>query len=735
LLIRRILLIFILLSFWSYSGAQTTLESIKKGEEGDKSWAILRFSESTPWLGISQVRENLVSFYFEARAGNLEGRVSLSSYHPREITITQIKDNPPLLKMDIQQEAGVPFSVLKKNGHVVVAINDESLTERTLAVAEIGSSNPGRLVNVGTIENEDKILTTFHFNGSYTLSGYIRPSNESVTLIIQDTRLAVSENVYTYDESNLKSIQFVEKGSSLKADLVFDGMQPFSVAPRPQRLLVQLDNIRRQQQVAVSQEEKDTPTESVDGTETDSAKDLAVVEEEGKPATDQVEVKETPSADVLPQEALDANSSYGVGYSGIPVGSTIPWDEKFNFRFSSTPIKETLRMIAVAHDFNLVIQDGGEAANITMNLKDVTLKQAMDKILHTHDYEYYEEDGIVTVQSLSAKFKGGSYTKLFRLRYADAENVAKVIKQVVSNDSLVQVFYPEFLQFESAGKNRRDAGPVAVQGIRRSSTLVVTDRPEKIREVTQIIKDLDCPPVQFIIHSKLIEAAPENSSQLGINWDKTITAALWSTNTDPSGGMEEFSADNANPGKGGELLLGHLTASKFQAVLDFLKEKTDSKLKSNPSIMAMDNEESSISVGTTVPVPMIRRGLGGQGDMVTFEYKEVNIQLNVMPHLAENGEITMYVNPIIEEITDWVQYEEHRAPITAKRAVNAIVTVKHGETVVIGGLIKTQKVRTLQKVWLLGSIPLIGKLFQHEKTEERQTDLMIFITPTIISKR
>ncbi len=92
----------------------------------------------------------------------------------------------------------------------------------------------------------------------------------------------------------------------------------------------------------------------------------------------------------------------------------------------------------------------------------------------------------------------------------------------------------------------------------------------------------------------------------------------------------------------------------------------------------------------------------------------------------------MYVNPVIEEITDWVEYEDHRAPITAKREVNSIVSVKHGETVVIGGLIKTQKTQIKKKVWLLGSIPLIGKLFQHEKTEDRQTDLMIFITPQIV---
>lgn len=726
---RWLLFILGMLSFGSLSGTETTLESIKKGEEGEKSWAVLKFSDSTPWLGISQVSENQVSFYFEARAGDVQSTTSLSGYYPREITVRQIKEYPPLLKMDIRYETGAPLSVIKKNGHLIVAINDKLLTEGTLAVKESQSFNPGELVNVETVEQDGKTITTLHFEGDFSLSGYIRPSGDAAALMIQNANLSIPNTVYTFEGSALNTIRFVESGSSIKAVLFFDTMKPFSVAQRPHKLMLQMESIQKQEANILTTDVKKASPEVIGTADVDSTTGLTAVQEEEEPLS----VQEKKEEKTKPFEAApDSAAPSGKDDSYQQEESDIPWDQKFNFRFNSTPINEALRTIGVAHGLNLVIQDGGEDVKITMDLNDVTLRQALNKILHTHDYEYYEEDGIITVHSLKAKFKGGSYTKLFRLKYADAENVAKVIKRVVTNDSLVQVFYPEFLQYDGAGKSRQEAGKVAVQGIRRSSTLVVTDRPERIREVTRIIKDLDRAPVQFLVHSKLIEAAPMNTSQLGINWDKTISAALWSTNIDAARGMEAISAINTSPGQGGQLTLGHLTASKFEAVLDFLREKTDSKLKSNPSIMAMDNEESSISVGTTVPVPIIRRGMAGQGDMVTFEYKEVNIQLNVMPHLAENGEITMYVNPIIEEITDWVEYEEHRAPITSKRAVNAIVNVKHGETVVIGGLIRSQKVTVLKKVWLLGSIPLIGKLFQHEKTEEKQTDLMIFITPTIV---
>ena len=224
---------------------------------------------------------------------------------------------------------------------------------------------------------------------------------------------------------------------------------------------------------------------------------------------------------------------------------------------------------------------------------------------------------------------------------------------------------------------------------------MVTDRPEKIREVDIIIAELDRPPVQIMIESKLVELAPNSSDKMGIDWDKTLSAQL-GNQTEIGGNILQYSLLNTGTDKLGDWKMGYLSAGQYGAVLDFLKSKTNSKLVSNPRILALDNEESSISVGTTVPVPQIQRGTSGTGDMVTFEYKEVNIQLNVTPHAGEGNKITMYVNPVIEEITSWVEYGESRAPVTDKRAVNSIVTINNGETVVIGGLIKTQKTETVK---------------------------------------
>jgi len=704
---------------------EATLLSIKKGAEGDKSWAVFTFDEKALWFGISQSEGNKLSLYFLGKAGALEGStVPLDPVSAKNISIKSMSRTPSVFRADIVYDEDIPITVLKKNRYLLVAFNDERLSTGKMAeFAEDVSPTPGRLVNVTPVIRDDRVMTLFEFDGSYDWVGYLRPSRDKAVLLIRGARRLTSKSDFSFADGSLRAVRLSsEEGRDLdiKAEMIFIPRSSFSIVRKARVLMVETPYVRTRQARRV--EEREAPPEVAISEQ--EVKEPRTEESRGEALEQKVPVEAKGEESVEERTAEEKRTEE-------EKADEIPWDREVSFDFRSTPIKDALRLLAASNELNMVIGEGVEGG-VTMNLDGVTLKQALDMIVHTHDCDYIVDRSVITVKPVSVQFSGGRVTKVYRLKYADAVNVAKVVRQVVTNDSLVQVFYSEFLNFDVAAKSRIKSREVAIQGIRRSSVLVVTDRPEKIREVDRVIRELDIQPVQIMIESKLVELSPIHTDQLGINWDKTLTAALWQQNILDGGGLQDYSVINTEPDRGGEWRMGSLTASKYAAVLDFLKEKTDSKLKSNPRLLAMDNEESSISVGTTVPVPRIQRGLGGQGDMVTFEYKEVNIQLNVTPHSVGSDEITMYVNPVIEEISGWVEYLQHRAPITDKRSVNSIVTVKNGETVVIGGLIKSQRVRTTQKVWLLGSLPLLGKLFQHEKYEDKQTDLMIFITPTIV---
>ncbi len=735
--------------------SQPALLSIQKGNEGERSWALLTFNEKIQWMGVYQFDENVLSLYFWGDPGALSNtRISVTEDFSRGLEVLGVGGERSFFKVEVNSPNGMPLAIFKKNRHMLITWNNEGLSESdNLDYASDISATPGRLESVNPEIQRNRLITSLSFAGSYDWVGFLKSSGQDVTLLIRDADFAASRNQYAFEKSSLQQMRFSPLNDGIRgfrARLKFDVANSYSIVSKPHVILVQTVHSGDEgtavaaEASGIQNSSEFTPvssrSEGIPGITTVAGPSPAkaaipvsrTVRNEAPEPKETVQKTESSPSEAPIQKRPDLPAPGKTMADGENSG--IPWNDIVAFEFHDTPLKDALRLIAKTNRLNMVIADGVQG-KVTVDLKNVTLRQAIDIVVATQNCDYLVSGDIITVKPVGVLYAGGRQTKVYYLKYADAENVAQVIRQVASNDSLVKVFYGEYLYATgetSAGANRAKANKVGVQGIRRSSTLVVTDRPEKIEEIDGVIARLDAPPKQIMIESKLVEMAPNKNKTVGINWDNTLTMALQWQKLLPTGDALDYSILDDAFGEGGEWKMGKLSASQFKAVIDFLDTKTNSELISNPQLLAMDNEESSISVGTTVPVPRIQRGLGGQGDMITFDYKEVNIQLNVTPHLSDNGEITMYVNPVIEEITGWVTYGEQTAPITDKRTVNSIVSVRSGETVVIGGLIKTQTVKTTKKVWFLGSIPLIGRLFQHEKNEDKKTNLIIFITPKLV---
>ncbi|MBN2030889.1 hypothetical protein JW824_11680 [bacterium] len=790
--------------------AESNLVSVKKGGEGGRTWAVLYFDQDPAWSGVSQLQENKLSLYFSGNVGELNGSsLSLDPVKDRRVTINQISRSPAVFCVDIISEGNLPLVILKNESHVIIALNDIRLLDEKLSESVLDASVlPSSLVSVAPIIQNNQVLTTLQFDGLYQWKGYVRPSNKSAALLIQGAQLSNIDNQYQFTESALQDIRIVtdrDKPYVMRIVLFFNQFTHFTLVNRPQSFIIQTpysdkssqqivqtettaqpvfidqrdvaaepvspsefpredidremvdDMVQGERQPEIESEPVSTLVSEDDAISSDESSDWTMLSDKMASIVEEIESENARQAD----RAASASQTENLSGAGQEEVSLIPWDREVTFRFSGTPIKDVLRLIATSNNLNIIIGEG-VTGEVTMNLEGVTLKQALEKVVYMQDCEFIVDENIIIVKPMNVKYLGGMTTKVYRLKYADAKNVAVIIRRIVTNDTLVQIFYPEFLVFQNeekiseyelqggmggmggmggtsggggtameAGMNRMINNPEAIQGIRRSSVLVVTDRPDKIREVDKVIAELDQMPVQFIIESRLVELRPSYNEELGIDWEGALSL-MWNKNQvsdiDPGLHIQEgnyFGID-------WELQTGELTPAQYFAVLDFLKEKTDSELKLNPRILAMNNEESSISVGTTVPIPRIQSGGVANLDRIEIEYKEINIQLNVAPHLGENGDITMYVNPVVEEITDWVDVADSRVPVTTKQSVNSIVTVKNGNTVVIGGLIKKQQYQLTRKIWFLGDLPLIGKLFQHDAVEDKVTELMIFITPKIV---
>lgn len=771
---------------------EATLQSVQRGQAGDRTWLVFTFDQQVIWNGLSRAEEGKLSLYIMGSPGSLNGKSwEMGDIFGPSVTVRRIDQQPGVFGVDCLFPSNVPVAVVKRLRHLIISFRDDRFVQQAFGQnsGDI-SATPGMLTGFESAHENSQAVHTLAFNGSFNWVAFMQPAGSVGALFVDGAGIGITQRERVVSESDLSKMQLfpVPDRRALKAVLYFEPGAAYSVVKKHRQLIVQttsrpigkdfarseppqkkedmdlLDALLMGEEESqpgkaeavpepISRTLSQTPEKRVDKAE--STMPAPVKKEDVGPVAEiarEEKVEQTEESDWQRLKAFRSNVESGAKAKAPTKLAKapslqrlkarddkpeeqpewdIPWSQSVSFRFDDTPLKDALRTVSRVNRINMVI-GSGVTGKVTMDLQKVTLRQALNMLVYTNDCEYVVDEGIITVKTTKKEYAGGMITRVYRLKNAEADNLAPVIKQIVSDDSLVQVYYPEFLNFDKAGKQRQAANKVAIQGVRRSSVLVVTGRPEHIREVDRVIEELDRPIKQIMIHSKLVEMSPQNNSQMGINWDKTITMALNQVDILNGGEKMNYSALNDAPGNGGSMNLGHLSASKFKAVIDFLDETTETKLKSNPSLLAMDNHETSISVGTTVPVPKIQRGFGGQQDMVTFDYKEVNIQLNVTPHITENERITMFVNPVIEEISGWVEYEGNQAPITNKRAVNSIVNVQNGETVVIGGLIKTQKMRTVKKVWLLGSLPLLGKLFQHETFEDKQTDLMIFITPQIV---
>ncbi|MDX9978731.1 MAG: hypothetical protein RBU25_01670, partial [Lentisphaeria bacterium] len=186
--------------------------------------------------------------------------------------------------------------------------------------------------------------------------------------------------------------------------------------------------------------------------------------------------------------------------------------------------------------------------------------------------------------------------------------------------------------------------------------------------------------------------------------------------------------------QGGSLTLAE---GDLEVVFKALATKTKTEVLSRPSIMARNNQESTITIGSEVPFIRNSQVTDAGGVLNTIEYEEVGIILKVTPRINADGLVEMDVAPEISAIAaESVPISESvTAPTFAKRSAETRVMVQSGRTVVIGGLMEDQETREVRKVPLLGDIPLMGTLFRRTILNKSKTELLIFLTPHVVTGR
>jgi type II secretory pathway component GspD/PulD (secretin) len=471
---------------------------------------------------------------------------------------------------------------------------------------------------------------------------------------------------------------------------------------------------------------------------------------------------QTGAAENAAEPAVSPDTSVQKVDAARPAGEQGPV-EYVSINVDGGSLVQVLNAFALQTGRNIVVGPNVVVTNgVNLHLNNVRWDEALDVILKPYGFGYRKVGDTLVVSSMREISALTAIepleTKVFNLKYLDASDVQEIIKGQLSargTSSVVAIQGQIGWDFStmaekdsdaavSLGKLKRQGGANAKQGVGtqgKSKTLIVTDVPGSLARVTTMLDEVDKMQQQVLVEARLMEVDAAFVKDAGLDFKRmTFTlggrAAGQSIDkgslADPFGlGVNDFNAAT------------YSVVGGAVAVINFLEQDDDTKVLSAPRILTLNNQEATIVVGQKFPIVKseINNSTGGDNPTKTVQldyYENSGIQLNVVPQICDDDYINMIVHPTVSTFVGFEvvlgQGEDLvRYPIIDVREAETQILLKTGETGVIGGLLQERKKGGIQKMPVLGSIPLIGRLFRNETADNQTIDLLIFLTATIVS--
>ena len=342
---------------------------------------------------------------------------------------------------------------------------------------------------------------------------------------------------------------------------------------------------------------------------------------------------------------------------------------------------------------------------------------------------------------------------------SNIHHVAKIIQQLdVQRPSRANNFHVMYLKNAQA-KEVAESLTTALISLRRTgaieaaqhvqvtpdegtNALIITASAQDYEVIADIIEKLDIVREQVLVEMLIMEVSEDALKEIGIDW-ATLDQAV-------AGSVRFFGATNFSLRSG--FASGDLeglsvgawkktgTDTTIGPILHALEKISGVNILSTPHILTSNHNKAKIIVGENIPY-VIESRITETTDFITptviktFDYKDVGISLEITPHISQGGLVRLEINSEFTKLVAGVTTASTETPTTAKRQAQTVVSMNSGSTVVIGGLIRDDKVTIEKKVPLVADIPLIGDLFKLQRDQLQKTNLLIFITPHILANQ
>lgn len=424
--------------------------------------------------------------------------------------------------------------------------------------------------------------------------------------------------------------------------------------------------------------------------------------------------------------AQEANTSDSAAQTNDGVSNVDISDEGLvSLDFRDADIRNVLKILAFKSGVNIVASPQVTGV-ITIQLSNVPWQEALDVILETYGFASDRRGSIIVVTTIEDLKKRREDAVIL------SEQEPVVTETYVLNFAKAQNIVP------SLDRMKSDRGSVDFD--ERTNTVIVTDIKSKQKLMTEVIKRLDKTTDQVLIEAKIVETQFTDQENLGVDWVTQVSMngsarpITW-----PFHGNASNQAITPDPFPGADeddFTYGTLNFSQASAVFELLKTKTDTDILSNPRIVTLDNQPARIVVGEQYPLPKYTYNEEQDALQISgWEYLDVGIIFNVTPHVNDAGFVTLDVAPEITEISSFVTVENTSVPRITTETTSTSVMIEDGATLVIGGLVKSKVTDTKKRTPLFGDIPIIGYAFRKSEVTTTKTDILIFLTPHIVTPK
>ena len=452
-------------------------------------------------------------------------------------------------------------------------------------------------------------------------------------------------------------------------------------------------------------------------------------------------------------------------------------DENISLDLRDMDVVDVYKFLALKGDFNTSISRN-ISGRVTLYLREVSIRDALDIISLANNLAYkIIGDNIIHViteaeyQSIfGKKFSDRRVVKILRLNYLKPayalealkqiksdigkvvideetgsvvmldtrENVRKMEETISSLDHPMDVYVYD-LKYANADdvvsklKQRLDNKAVgSAQADTRSNQVIVRAFPDRLKEVEKIIELLDKKTKAVLIEVRILKIVLKPGFDMGIDWEALFKGA---TNLALTGAFP-VATTVTDIGTLGQIAVGQLDADNFAFNLKLLKEISATKVLANPRLMVTNNEEAKIHIGDKLAYVTTTTITQGEKDTVNEEihYIDVGLKFIVTPTINDDGFITMKIKPEISSKSGELETPQGAlVPLINTTVVETEIIVKDGHTVIIAGL-RQEEVSDSQKgIPGFMSVPLIGKLFSNTARKDLKTEIVILLTPHIVS--